>query len=145
MSMRGMGYVALAVVVALGIGWLLGASGKSTLAQERDELALRHQAVQAEALMLGARVSLFETNFGDAGRRLDEALALVTSVQARLRERGEAERAGRLEIVAGRVREAAQLARQFDGAAQTPIDAAIDGLRGAVAEPAAAADAGREP
>jgi hypothetical protein len=141
MSMRGFSVVLLAVAVAFGAGWLLGASGRSTLEQERDYHLLRSQVLEAETLMLAARVSLFETNFGEAGERLDRALDLVTVVQTRLRERGEAERAGRLEVVAGRIRDASQLARQFDGAAQGSIDAAIDGLRGAIPAPPSAADA----
>jgi hypothetical protein len=132
MSMRIVSFVLLGVTVAFGAGWLVGASGTSALEQERDRYAQRSEVAQAEALLLGARVSLFETNFGDAGDRLDRALALVTGVQTALRETGQAERAGRLEIVATQIRDAALLARQFDGGAQTAIDGALSGLRAAM-------------
>jgi hypothetical protein len=132
MSMRAYAYVLLAVVLAFGGGWLVGASGTSDLAQDRDRHLMQAQAAQAEALLLGARVSLFETNFGDAGERLDRAALPVSAVQTSLRESGQAERAGRLEIVATQIRDAAVLARQFDGAAQSAIDGAIAGLRAAM-------------
>jgi hypothetical protein len=138
MSMRGYSFVLLGVVVAFGAGWLIGASGTSEVEQARDQHERRSQVAQAEALLLGARVSLFETNFGDAGERLDRALALVTTVQTGLRETGQAERAGRLEIVAAQIRDAALMARQFDGGAQTAIEGALGGLRAAMStEPAA--------
>ena len=130
--MRGISFVAMGVAVAFFVGWLVGASGTSALEQERDRHARQSEVAQAEALLLGARVSLFETNFGDAGARLDRALVLVTGVQTGLRESGQAERAGRLEIVATQIRDAALLARQFDGGAQAAIDGALAGLRAAM-------------
>jgi len=127
--MRGFSFILLGVVVAFGTGWLVGASGRSTLEQDRDRHELRSRVAQTEALLLAARVSLFETNFGDASDRIDRALGLVTTLQTTLRETGQPERAGRLEVVAAQIRDAALLAREFDSRAQAVVDGALGNLR----------------
>ena len=132
MSMRAFSFILLGGVVAFGVGWALGASGTSAVEEARDRYQLQSQVAHAEALLLGARVSLFETNFGDAGERLDRAGTWVADIQTRLREAGEPERAGQLEVVGAQIRDAALLARQFDGAAQTAVDGALAGLRAAM-------------
>lgn len=87
---------------------------------------------EARAHALDGRVSLFLANFGDASRHFEEAATVVVSLQTRLRQAGDAERAGRLEIVLGQLREAQRLSAQFDAAAQSAATEALQAL-GAVA------------
>jgi hypothetical protein len=125
------GIVFLAAVVAVGIGWVWGASGREDVEQARRTAELRAGFAEARALLLEARVSLFTMNFGQAGRAFDQARHLVTALQARLREAGQAERAGRLEIVLGHLGDAGRFTLALDARAQNAAEAALDALAAA--------------
>jgi hypothetical protein len=126
MSPKLIGSVVLALVVSFGIGWLTGASGKRGLEQQRAAAEERADFAQVRALIGDGRVSLFLVNFGDASRRFEEARGLVERVQTRLRESGQAERAGRLEIALSHLKDAQRLAASLDSSAQ---GAAAEALR----------------
>lgn len=113
MTTKHIAWIALAVAVALGVGWVWGASGRSAREQARRAEEQRADLAEARALILDGRVLLFQANFGDASRRFEAAHALVERVQLRLRESAQAERAGRLEIVLAHLREAQSLAAAF--------------------------------
>jgi hypothetical protein len=125
------GWLALAVLIALGGGWLWGASGKYTVDRERRALEVRVDFSDARAEMLDTRVSLFQQDFGDARRHLDAAQAAVLRVQARFRELQQAERAGRLEVVLAHLRDAERLATALDASAQSAVEQALKGLAAA--------------
>ncbi len=80
------------LIVTLGLGFAWGASGRWTvetaLEASRQELDL----AAARTALLEARVSLYNNNFGDASRRLEDAKAPLRKVKDRLqddeRERG---------------------------------------------------------
>ena len=126
MTLRLAGWLAIAAVVIFGAGWLVGSSGRSTADQDRRVFEERADFSAARALILDGRVSLFLVNFGDASRRFEEARAIVERAQGRLRESGQAERAGRLEIVLTQLREAQRLSSSLDASAQ---NAAAEALR----------------
>jgi hypothetical protein len=126
MTLRLAGWLALAAVILFGAGWLVGSSGRSTADQERRAFEERADFASARALILEGRVSLFLVNFGDASRRFEEARVIVERAQTRLRESGQAERAGRLEIVLTKLRDAQRLSSSLDAAAQ---NAAAEALR----------------
>ena len=126
MSPKLIGSVVLALVVSFGIGWLTGAAGKTTLVQQVTAAEERANFAQVRALIGDGRVSLFLVNFGDASRRFEEARGLVEQVQTRLRESGQAERAGRLEIALSHLKDAQRLAALLDSSAQ---GAAAEALR----------------
>lgn len=126
MSLKLIGSLVLALVVTFGIGWLAGASGRAAIEQQLLEAQERADFAQARALISDGRVSLFLVNFGDASRRFEEARGVVERVQKRLREVGQAERAGRLEIALTHLRDAQRLAASLDSSAQ---GAAAEALR----------------
>jgi hypothetical protein len=136
MSIRFVAGALVVLLVTFGIGWMIGASGRSDVQQSASGYRLRAQAAEAEALLLAARISLFETNFGDARQRLRGAADRMAQAQRDLREAGEAERAGRIEVVLGQTREADRLAGEFSPGAQAAVQTAIESLHGAL--PAAA-------
>lgn len=124
--------IALVVALALiGGGWLWGASGRSEAEQAQRAAELRADFAESRALLLEARVELFTVNFGTAGRALDEARARVTALQTRLREAGQAERAGRLEIVLAHVGDAGRLTLALDARAQNAAEGALGALAAA--------------
>lgn len=128
MNPKLIGGVILAVVVSLAGGWLWGASGKSAVDRERRVLEQRADVETARAAILSGRVSLFLNNFGDASKSFENARLALEQLQVRLREVGQAERAGRVEIVLTSVRDAQRRAAQLDASAQNAAAAALQAL-----------------
>lgn len=126
MSPRLIGSVVLALVVSFGVGWLAGAAGRGAAEQQLAAAEERANFAQVRALIGDGRVSLFLVNFGDASRRFEEARGVVEKVQTKLRESGQAERAGRLEIALSHLKDAQRLAASLDSSAQ---GAAAEALR----------------
>jgi hypothetical protein len=122
-------WIALAVAVALGVGWVWGASGRSDREQARRAEEQRADLAEARAMILDGRVLLYQANFGTASRRFESAAALVEEVQRRLRESAQAERAGRLEIVLAHLRDAQSLAAAFDPGAHAAAEEAFTAIK----------------
>jgi hypothetical protein len=124
--------IALIVALAMiGGGWLWGVSGRSEAEQAQRAAELRADLAESRALLLEARVHLFTVNFGSAGRALDDARARITALQTRLREVGQAERAGQLEIVLAHIGDAGRLTLALDARAQNAAEAALNALTAA--------------
>ena len=126
MSIKVIGSILVAALVTFGIGWLVGVSGRSDLERQLAAVEERVEFAQARALISDGRVSLFLVNFGDASKRFEEARGVIEKAQTRLREGGQAERAGRLEVVLTQLRDAQRLAASLDSSAQ---GAAAEALR----------------
>jgi len=118
----------LALAVALGAGWVWGASGKSAVDQDRRRLEQLADHEAARAAMLDGRVSLFLNNFGDASKHFETSRIALEHLQSKLREVGQAERAGRVEIVLSNLKDAVRLAAQLDASAQNAAIAALQAL-----------------
>lgn len=118
MNLKAVAGVSAAIGTALLAGWLWGRAGTAAIALERRAFEERADLAQARAELLDARLSLLRSNFGDAAKSLDEARRIVAAVQVRLRETGQAERAGRIEVVLARVRDAGRLAVALDRSAE---------------------------
>jgi hypothetical protein len=128
LSPRTIGIVAAIVLAAAAAGWTYGASGRSEVEQARRAAVQRSDLTEARALVLEGVVALFQSNFGDATKRFDAARAVVERIQSALRETGQAERAGRLEIVLSHLRDAQRLAVALDANARNAADAALQAL-----------------
>jgi hypothetical protein len=120
--------IALALI---GIGWVMGASGRSTAVQERRAIEQRAAFAEARAHLLEGRVHLFQLNFGAASQQFDRARAVLEQLQTTLREAGDANRAGRLEIALAAARQAQRLAVSLDASAQNAADEATRALEAA--------------
>lgn len=129
MNLKQTGWIALLVAVALGGGWVWGASGRSDREQARRAEEQRANLNEARALVFEARVSLYQSNFGAASQRFEAARAVIERVQLHLRESAQAERAGRLEIVIAHLRDAQHLSASFDAAAHASAEEAIKALQ----------------
>jgi hypothetical protein len=125
MSTKGLGWMVLALAVTLGVGWLFGASGRSAAEVAAGRAVERAGFLEARALVLEGRLSLFESNFGDARAQFEAARAVVEGLQTRLRETGLAERAGLLEVALAYLREAAEQAAALEPTAQSAAEAAL--------------------
>jgi hypothetical protein len=125
---RTIGIVAVIVAGAAASGWIYGASGRSDVEQARRAAVQRADLNEARALVLEGNVALFQSNFGDATKRFEAARVAVERMQVALRETGQAERAGRLEIVLSHLRDAQRLAVSLDANARNAADAALQAL-----------------
>jgi hypothetical protein len=125
MSMKHVAWIAGAIIVVGLGGWMIGASGTSAREQDRRAAVQRADTIEARALILEGRVSLFLSNFGDASQKFEAAIVVLERIQTQLRETAQAERAGRLQIAIAHVRDAQRLAASFDAAAHAAADEAL--------------------
>ena len=126
MRLMGIGVVVLIVAVGLGFAW--GASGRTTAESALDELRQKLDIAEARGAILDARVSLFTVNFGDAQRQLEEAKTPLTRARDRANEDGKKEQAEALTGALGHVTEAQRLAAKLDQSANSRAGEALKAL-----------------
>jgi hypothetical protein len=132
MSIRVIGIILLALVLAAVGGWCVGASGRSVVEREMNTTLMRAEYADARASILEGRVSLFTSNFGNAIQQFQQASARIADIQRQLRELGQTEQAGRLEIAVSSLGDAQRLAATFDVTkAQASAEQALSALQAA--------------
>ncbi len=107
---------------------MYGASGRSEVEQARRSAEHRADLMEARALVFEGQVAVLQLNFGDATKRFEGARVAVERMQAALRETGQAELAGRLEIALSHLKDAQRLAIALDANARTAANAALQAL-----------------
>ncbi len=75
---------------------------------------MRIDLLEARGALLAARVDLYNVNFGNASRHLQEALDLLRPTSTRLKELSRAADAQRLDLALARIEEAQRLAGKLD-------------------------------
>jgi hypothetical protein len=119
-----LGFV-VAVLVAFGGGFALGAAGQSEMAGALRAAELRSGLVEARAAVLDARLDLYNVNFGEASRHFELARTSLRSADARLDALGREEDSKRLTHALSRIDEAQQMAGKLNqGANAVAADAA---------------------
>ena len=103
-----------AVLVALLAGFLWGASGRSTIERALERAELRNELLEARSAALAARTDIYNTNFGEASRHLEEARASVTRAVQRLERLDREEEMQLLQSAQGPIEEAQRLASKLD-------------------------------
>ena len=132
MSIRVVGVILLALIVAAVSGWFAGAAGRSALEAEQVRSGMRAEFAESRALVLEGKVSLFLSNVGNAVQSFQRANVLIARLQQELREMGHVEQAGRLELAASNLGDAQRLAATFDmTGAQAAADQALQALQAA--------------
>jgi hypothetical protein len=126
MTLKTLGIIAGGVVLAFGVGWCTGTSGRTEVSLQLSETAIRADVAEVRASVLDARLSFSQANFGDGRRAVQRARAVAEGLQVRLRETGRADRAGAVQAVLVSLDEADRLAGALDAAAS---DAAANALR----------------
>jgi len=104
----------LAVLVALLAGFVWGASGKSTIERALERAELRNELLEARGAALAARTDIYNTNFGEASRNLEEARGAVTRAVQRLERVDRQDEMQRLQGALGPIEEAQRLASTLD-------------------------------
>ena len=123
--------VVVVVLVALGLGFAWGASGRMTLQHGLDDAQQQLDLLQARGHVLDARVSLYNVNFGDAQRQLEDAKTPLTRARDRMQAEGKKDAAEALSTALTRVQDAQRLASRLDQGANTQAGEALKSIQAA--------------
>lgn len=126
MKLAGIAVVVLIVAIGLGFAW--GASGRATAQSAVDDLRQQLDLAAARGGILDARVSLYNVNFGDAQRQLEESKAPLTRARDRAKKDGKTAVADALTKALGHVEEAQRLAAKLDQSANSRADEAMKAI-----------------
>ena len=129
--------IGVALLVAFGVGWAWGASGRSDITRALRIAELRGGLLEGRAAVLDARLDIYSVNFGDASRHLEAARTALRAADARLNDLGRREDATRLKAAVTRIDEAQRMAGQLNQNANAlAADAAktIDDVLGSTAK-----------
>ena len=111
------GLVLLIVVLGLGFAW--GASGRTAAQDALDGLHQQLDVAQARGAILDARVSLYNVNFGEAQRQLEEARTPLTRARDRAQKDGKRAAADAFSNALAKIQEAQGLAAKLDQGANS--------------------------
>ena len=129
--------IGVALLVAFGVGWAWGASGRSDITRALRIAELRGGLLEGRAAVLDARLDIYSVNFGDASRHFEAARTTLRAADARLNDLGRREDATRLKAAVTRIDEAQRMAGQLNQNANAlAADAAktIDDVLGSTAK-----------
>jgi hypothetical protein len=119
----------VALIVTLGLGYAWGAYGRSSLQGALDETRQQLDLAEARGHLLDARVSLYNMNFGDASRRLEEAKAPLRRTHQRFADDDKDDAARAVATALEQVDEAQRLAIKLDPAANNKAGEALEAIR----------------
>jgi hypothetical protein len=123
-----------ALLVCLGVGFAWGASGRIALQTILDETKQQLDLAEARGQILDARVSLYNNNFGDASRHLEEAKAPLRRVKERYQDAGRRDAASTIDAALSHVEEAQRLSGKLDPSANARAGEALEAIKVATAK-----------
>ena len=119
----------VAIVVLLGLGYAWGASGRLTIQAALDDTRQQLDLAEARGHLLDARVSLYNMNFGDASRRMEDAKVPLRRTRERYSDDDKDEAARAIATALEHVDEAQRLANKLDQAANTKTGEALEAIK----------------
>src|SRR5260370_21933988 len=126
--------VIVLLLVALGVGYFWGASGRGAAQGALDEVRQQLDLADARGHILEARVSLYNVNFGDAQRQLDDAKGPLTKARDRAQAQGTRAAADALTAALAHVQEAQRLAGRLDQNANSQANDALKAIQTATSK-----------
>jgi hypothetical protein len=117
------------LVVCLGLGFAWGVSGRGELQSALDDTRQQLDLAEARGHILDARVSLYNNNFGDSSRQLEEAKTALRRVRDRYAEDGSRDAVSSVSAALERLEEAQRLAGKLDPAANSKAGEALEAIR----------------
>ena len=121
------GLVTLVVVLGLGYAW--GVSGRRAIEAALGDSRQQLDLAEARGAILDARVSLYNNNFGDAARRLEDAKTPLRKVRERYQENRASGAASSIEAALRHVDEAQQLAARLDPTSNARAGEALEAIK----------------
>jgi hypothetical protein len=116
------------IALAGGAGWMAGSSGRALVEQERAREEMRAEFADARASILAGQVAVFENSPGNAVQDFQNARDRIGQIQTQLREIGQPEQAGRLNITLSQLSDAQHFAAAFDDKAHGAAEDALKTL-----------------
>jgi hypothetical protein len=107
------------LAVALLAGWILGRSGRPDMAPALQASELRDELLGARAAVLDARVAIYNVNFGEASRHLEDARGLLRRADARLKSLGRDDEVKQVQTAFASIDEAQRTAGKLDQGANS--------------------------
>ena len=126
--------IVIVILIALGFGFVWGNSGRAAAQQALDDSRQQLDVAQARGAILDARVSLYNVNFGDAQRHLDDAKAPLTRARDRAQKLGKDDAAKALSDALTRVEDAQRLASRLDPNSNNQANEALKAIQVAMAK-----------
>ena len=117
------------LLVVLGLGFAWGASGRRTAQRALDDAAQQLDLAEARGRILEARVSLYNVNFGDAQRQLEDAKTPLGRARDRYQQQGKRDAAEAIGAALARVQEAQRLAGRLDQNANSQANEALKAIQ----------------
>lgn len=117
------------LIVCIGLGYAWGASGRRVVQAALEDSQQQLDLAEARGALLDARVSLYNNNFGDASRRLEEAKPPLRKVKERYQDGGRSDAAASIDAALIHVEEAQRLAGKLDPAANSRTGEALEAIR----------------
>jgi len=127
--------IAAALLIALLAGYLWGAAGRRTAEQALRASTLRADLLDVRASLLIARVDLYNVNFGNASRDLQDAIDHLPAIAARLKDTGTADDQKWAAEAAAQADQAHRMAGQLDAGANAHAAAAAAAIDRILADP----------
>lgn len=124
----------VAAIVILGLGYVWGSSGRGALQSALDDTRQRLDLAESRSLLLDARVSLYNMNFGDASRRFEEVKTPLRRIRQRYVDAGNDEAVRAVSAGLEHVEEAQRLAGKLDPAANSKAGEALEAIRVATSQ-----------
>jgi len=118
----------LALVVAIGAGWLWGAAGRWAAEEHARAAELHAQLAEARASLWQARVDVFELNFGRASANIERAKKSMGIAEGLLEQAGRADETAAVREALVKAGEAQQLTGGVDQAANSRVGDALKAL-----------------
>lgn len=126
------GFVAAVVLVGLGYAW--GVAGRSALQASLETAQHQLDVAEGRALLLEARVNLYNMNFGDASRKFEEAKIPLRRIRQRFVDDGRDDAVRSVAAALEHVDEAQRLAGKLDQAANSKAGEALEAVRVALSQ-----------
>jgi hypothetical protein len=111
--------IAAALAMALLAGWLWGRSGRPDMATALQTSELRGELFGARAATLDARVAIYNVNFGEASRHLEDARGLLRRADERLKSLGRDDGVRLVQTALASIDEAQRMAGKLDQSANS--------------------------
>lgn len=111
--------IAAGLAVALLAGFIWGSSGQPDAARALQVSELRGELLGARAAVLDARVAIYNVNFGEASRHLEDARALLGRADARLKGLGRDDAVAQVQTALASIGDAQRMAGSLDQSANS--------------------------
>jgi hypothetical protein len=119
----------IGAVVLLGLGYGWGVSGRAGLQSALADVREQLDVSEARSLVLDARVSLYNMNFGDASRRFEDAKASLQRIRQRYVDEGRNDAVRSIAAALEHLDEAQRLAGKLDPAANSKAGEALEAIK----------------